>query len=389
MIFIRLLKLIIAIFLISYSNILPAEDVTPAKFLIVTDIHFDPFSGCVKSPKPCVLVDKLRMTNYQEWPKLFDQYGNKTISGQYHDANYPLLKSSLDKIHELHLKEKPQFVMLLGDFIAHDYRLKYRRYAKDKSLEGYQAFVKQTIQFLTYEFAREFPDIDVYPVIGNNDSYTGDYHCDPNGKFYQDAANIWSVLIKDKTNRENFQREFPAAGYYDIALPSNRNQHIIVLNTVLFSNRIQGEKVQAAALEELDWLHKKLKNAEENHQQVFIADHIPIGIDVFATLIARFATIKQFWQPDYTVQFEKEISLFPDLVTGIFSGHIHVNKLQMLSLKKVEGVPVYFTPSISPIFGNNPEFKIFSYNPSTFKITDIETFDYPLGQTATAEWKEE
>ncbi|MHB1948665.1 MAG: metallophosphoesterase [Gammaproteobacteria bacterium] len=358
-----------------------------AKFLSVADIHFDPFSGCSIFKKPCESLTKLREANYQDWPNVFEHYGEHSITSAYHDTNYPLLKSSLTAIDRVSKNEHPKFVLILGDFLAHDFHKKYVRYSGDKSRQGFENFVKKTLQFMTYEFAKEFPTIDVYPVVGNNDSYTGDYRVVPHGRFFQDVTDIWSTLIKNDANRESFKKDFPSGGYYVISIPNHANQKIIALNTVMFSSHIKKASVQKAASTQLEWLQKQLLKADKQKQQVMIIDHIPVGIDAFATIKNSFNTVKQFWQPNYTTQFENDVSHYPTLISGIFSGHIHMDTFQSLTLKKVGDIPIYITPSISPIYGNNPGFKLFTYEVKTLKVQSAEDYYYPLSENLENQWE--
>lgn len=357
-----------------------------AKFLSVADIHFDPFAGCVKSSKPCLSISKLRTAAPEKWAAIFEQYGEKTISNVYHDANYPLLKTSLIEIKKVNESEHPRFAMIMGDFIAHEFRRKYIKYSGDKTRDGYQAFVKKTFQFLAYEFVQTLPNLDIYPVIGNNDSYTGDYEVAPHGKFLQDMADIWSVGIKDKTNLDNFKRNLPILGYYKIVLPTNLKQSIIVLNSVLFSSHIHSKTIQAAANQEFHWLHEQLQYAKDHHQQVIIADHIPIGIDAYATIKNQFNHVQQFWQPVYNTQFEDELNQFPSVIIAILSAHIHSDTFQFITVNKVSEIPVYFTPSISPIYGNNPGFKVFNYDVKTLQLGNFDSYYFPLDQGGGLQW---
>src|SRR3990167_9818447 len=110
--------------------------------------------------------------------------------------------------------------MELGDTLAHDYRRLYKFYSGDRSYAGYQSFVRKTYQFVTLSLAREFPDVDVYMAVGNNDSYHGDYATVVSGPFFQDEAALWSGLIKTPSNRYAMRQGFSSAGYYAVNLPN-------------------------------------------------------------------------------------------------------------------------------------------------------------------------
>jgi sphingomyelin phosphodiesterase acid-like 3 len=388
MIWNRCWRIVIPVMLfIGYQTAFAVEVAIQDKFAAVADIHFDPFSGCIKKHKPCKLLTKLKETPYQQWESIFEKYGAKHISGYYHDANYPLLKSTLSELKQITQEQQPKFALLLGDFLAHHFREDYASYSTNNSNASYQIFVKKTLQFLTYEFQKVFPKIDVYPVVGNNDTYSGDYVTVPHGEFLSDIADVWSGLIKDEDNREDFLETFPAAGYYEVTLPDHEQNKIVVLNTVLFTDRIHRNQVKHAAMMQLQWLHKKLLDAQKHHQHVLLAFHVPIGIDVFATIKNKF-DIKEFWQITYTKRFEAELKQFSQTITAIFPAHIHMDTFQLIVLKQLANIPVNFTPSISPIFGNNPAFKIYSYDPQTFHLRSFEMYFYPL-DAGLPTWKRE
>lgn len=365
----------------------PSKEDDTAKFLSVADIHFDPYSACSAFQKPCESLQNLRKANYQDWPSIFERYGEQSITSAYHDTNYPLLKSSLLAIDKISKAEHPQFVLILGDFLAHDFYKKYVRYSGDKSRQGFENFVKKTLQFLTYEFAKEFPTVDIYPVVGNNDSYTGDYGVVPHGRFFQDVTEIWATLIKDAANRESFKKDFPTGGYYLITIPNHANLKIIALNTVMFSSHIRNASVRKAAKIQLEWLRNQLSKAGTQHQRVMLIDHIPVGIDAFATIKNKFNALKQFWHPIYTTEFENQVSHSQKLIIGIFSGHIHMDTFQSLTLKKVGDVPIYITPSISPIYGNNPAFKIFTYEIKTLNVRSADDYYFSLSDNLENKWE--
>lgn len=357
--------------LLSISNAW-SDDTKDPKFLSIADIHFNPFAGCKLSETPCLLITKLRSANFEEWEQIFEKYGEKHIPGPYYDTNYALLESALRDLNEINKREHPQFVLILGDFLAHNFTGQYKQYSHDKSKTGYQAFVKKTLQFLTYKFAQLFPDIDVYPVVGNNDSYTGDYQLIPSGQFFQDTAKTWGPLIKNKENRDNFKREFPIAGYYHVTLPTNKNQQIIILNSVLFSVHNDSSKVKVAAFAELAWLKTQLNKM--SNKPVLLAYHIPDAIDVYATFKAKFNKIFEFWKSTYSKLFENELPKNSANIKGLLAGHIHSDRYQGLSVKKIAKIPSDITPSISPIYGNNPAFKMYSYDVNTLELKTVTSY---------------
>lgn len=361
-----------------------------SKFITIADIHFDPMASCEKAAKPCAILTKLRKSPTSEWASIFVKYDDKQLAGYQHDTNYALLKSSLDELKVVSQKEHPNFILLLGDFIGHNFRDEYRLYSGDKTAAGYRDFVRKILQFMTDAIRQAAPGVEMYPVIGNNDSYTGDYEVVPHGRFLEDAANTWLPLITDKENRKQFHAAFSQGGYYDVGVPHHPNQRIIVLNTVLFSTNSQAVAAQAAAHAELAWLHGRLAAATKQHQKVLLAFHIPTGIDVYGTIKNVFSSILEFWQPAYNMAFQNELNQFPETVTGILPAHIHVDGFQWLMFNGVKEIPVSLTPSISPIFGNNPAFKVYTYDANTLRLIHFDTYSYPLNNSGpSASWQKE
>jgi sphingomyelin phosphodiesterase acid-like 3 len=343
-------------------------------FMTIADIHFDPFSSC--TTRPCPLIDKLRQSTASDWGKILAVY-DKSPPVYGEDANYPLLQSGMLEFQKIAATRHARFVLVLGDFIGHYYPYYYRRYSSDKSMSGYRSFVYKTLAFLTIELNRAFPDINVYAVVGNNDTYQKDYESEPGGQFFHDTANLWAGLIRDKVVSSNMRNQYLKAGYYSVTPPVQHGLRIIMLNTNLFSHRARGHNIDQAALTELNWLHNQLQDAKKNGQKVLIAMHIPEGIDVYATLRVKLFTLMQLWKSEYTSRFEAELRAFAPEISGILAGHLHADWFQILSFDENE-IPVLGTPSISPIFGNNPGFKVFTYTAQPRQLQDYTTYYYPL-----------
>lgn len=376
-------KLVLFIFTLIVSSHGWADN----KFISIADIHFSPFLSCPSSAASCPLIDKLRQSTYQEWSTLFEQNNKKNISRMFQDTNYFLFKLSVKKIQDISKKEKIDFIIILGDFLAHDFRKEYIKFSGDKTKEGYEAFVKKTLQFMVYEFNTAFPQMDIYPVIGNNDSYSGDYSIIPNGTFLRDTAKTWSSLIKNKKNKDSFVQDFPKAGYYQIETPNHSDLKVIVLNTILFSSHNHNQAAHKGAELQLSWLHNQLKETTKNHQKTILVYHIPVGVDVYATYKNQFHSIKEFWWDNYTKKFEDELNYSVKVIQGIYCAHIHVDTFQIIALQKLVEIPVYFTPSISPIYGNNPGFKVFTYNLENFNLEEARLYSLKYEQGSEPVWQ--
>lgn len=352
------------------------------KFLSIADLHFDPFTTCTASP--CPIIEELENAPADQWHAILEV--NDSKPPQYkQDSNFVLLQSSLNEFKQLAASEQPQFILELGDLLAHKFQDKYKNYSAIKTDAGYKIFVEKTMEFLTNEIAKTFPTIDVYMSVGNNDSYLGDYVSDPDGPFFKDMAALWSGLIKDKNNKAIMKQEFSSAGYYALDMPQQSILRLIVLNTNYFAPKSVAPA--DAAAKELSWFEQELANANANHQQVLIALHIPAGVDTFASLNQQPFKIIEFWQPQYSARFEDDLRQYSTSIMGIFAGHLHGEWFQLPNNDSVKKVPVSFTPSISPVNGNNPAFKIYRYDSSSLQLQDFVTYFYAINTTQS--WNKE
>jgi len=346
------------------------------QFISISDLHFNPFSSCkTASLSSCPIVDKLRVANYQDWDDILIQDGEDQLAKVGEETNYPLFASTLETLQQLEQEKHPAFGIVLGDLLAHDFHGRYIAYSHDYSTKGYEDFVNKTFQFITYKLHEAMPNLDIYGVVGNNDSYNGDYYVVPNGSFFHDTAKMWANLVRQPNNKTALLKDFPTAGYYAVMLP-DKHTRLIVLNTVLFSSHIEGKESDLAANQELGWLHQQLFSAAQEKQHVLIAFHLPPGIDVHNTVKTVFGNVKEFWQPAYQKAFLAEMQNNASIVIGILPGHLHMDAFQLIEAQQTT-LPVIFTPGISPQFGNNPGFKLYSIDSESGALKDFDAYYLP------------
>jgi sphingomyelin phosphodiesterase acid-like 3 len=345
-------------------------------FLALADIHFDPFLNC-SWLHACPLINKLNASPAKQWRELFAQYHVQAPQFRK-DSNFFLLESALSAAKQAAQSKHAQFVLMLGDFFGHEFYSKYKRYSNNKSKASYHAFLYKFLEFLTLELQSAFPSIDIYAVAGNNDSYQGDYVSKINGEFFNDAAQQWSSLIKNPVNRAAMQKQFSYAGYYSVILPYPENIKLIVLNTNIFSYKAKGKNLDAAAQREFDWLNSQLQTAKNNRQSVFIAMHIPEGVDVYITMRTRLMRVLKLWKPQYIQRFQALLNQYATEIAGIFSGHLHADSLRIATYADKHEIPLVGVTSISPIFGNNPGFEIFSYRLNPLHLETYSLYSFSM-----------
>src|SRR6266498_551954 len=237
------------------------------KFLSVSDIHFNPFADPA-------LVAKLEAADVSQWDAILASSTVTTFSAYGNDVNDPLLRSALGAMQKQ--LPSPAFVLISGDFLAHNFDKTYQQYATDKSQAAFSAFVTKAVAYVASSLRKAYPGVRIYPTLGNNDSDCGDYAVAPNGAFLANFRDVWTPIVSSPS----FRRRFPTGGYYHADVPGLKNVRIIALNTNFFSTNYKnpcGTPGPDAGLRELEWLDAELLLARAEHKRVWLLFHIPPG----------------------------------------------------------------------------------------------------------------
>jgi sphingomyelin phosphodiesterase acid-like 3 len=357
--------------------------------LSITDFHFDPFYD----PQ---LFQELVQSPASDWTRIF---ASSQISdyGQYgKDSNYNLFISALK--HAASLTPKAAFVLLAGDWLAHGLNDTYYHYADNRHPQGLYQFIDKTIAFLTQSIREQFPDIPIYPVLGNEDAYCGDYRLQPKGEFLRRTAKAWTTFFLDRYNQSAFMETFPMGGHYAVAAPGAPKHRIVVLNSVFFAADYRnqcGDLRDDPAGDQLRWLAAQLKDAADKGDKVWLLYHIPYGIDAYNTIMAtagsRVEKIIPLWQTGYQETFLKLLHEYRNTIRFTLAGHSHMDEFRMAPEAET-GRPSSFllvTPAISPIFQNNPGLQVLTYDRKTFALLDYTTHRLDLAAGLSAKWEEE
>jgi hypothetical protein len=363
---------------------------TPQRWLIVSDVHFDPFSD----PR---IVGRLNAAPVERWRGIFASTRTAAFSNYGSDTNYPLLESALQGMNRE--VSDPDVVIVAGDFLAHDFQKKFQAATKLQDEPSYEAFVDKTIAFLASEFHVAFPRARFVPVIGNNDSYCGDYASTPNSPFLAHMAQAWKTAVA-APDANAWAAQFATGGYYSLPLPIAGAQ-AVVLNDVFWSAKYANHCGEASADpggDELTWLRRTLSQ-NTAHRPVWVIGHIPVGVDVFSTLMKGMqgsGDVTMMLADPYNAAL---IALLGDprlnVVMSIV-GHTHMNAFRVLGPDASHPVaPMLLVPSISPVYNNNPAFTIADVDPQGAGIEDERVFvlqDLSLlakGGKRPAEWGRE
>lgn len=362
---------VLFIFLFSLLVACQSKHEPPASFLVLSDIHFNPFNSCDPKAKKCKIVDHLIDTPVTEWDVVFANYDNHLLN-TYHDDTSPALWNST-MLYIQSLKRQYQFALLTGDYLAHNYQQLFEQYTGDRSEHDYQNFVAKTNQYLIFRLQQAIPNTSIFVTIGNNDSYYGHYYTNPGGPFYKMMADVWQNTILNPGNKIRYRETAPYAGYYVIMPTSDSKNVIAVINTNLFAKKAIGYNIPIAAKQQLIWLERVLQSAAKNNAHVIIVSHIPFGINANSAAKTP-GKIPVLWQPQYQAQFEDLLDVYAGVVTDMISGHFHMDAFQILRLENGQRLLNTMVPGISSISGNNSAFKVYDYDKKTFQLLNFQTY---------------
>ena len=154
---------------------------------------------------------------------------------------------------------------------------------------------------------------------------------------------------------------------------------VIGLNTNPFAPQSSDQSAVAA---ELSWLDSTLASAQAGGKKVWLLMHIPPGADTVATATTpqafdndgQITTAAMMWVRDDQASFLHVLSKYPGLITLTLAAHTHKDEFRIMSPDDVLDI----TPSISPWFGNDPAFKVFTFTQDSFTPTNYRSLNYDL-----------
>ncbi|NVB36767.1 metallophosphoesterase [Pseudenhygromyxa sp. WMMC2535] len=371
-----------------------------ARFVSLSDLHFDPFIDPA-------LVPKLAAAEPEQWRELFeaaapDAAPSNAERGQ--DTSFALLDSSLralaDQLGSPAAGEPaPEFVVISGDFLAHHFRRKFdaamatqQDDARDEA--AYRRFVDKTLAFVTAELRAATGELPIFPALGNNDSYCGDYALAASGDFLRMAAATWAPQVSPETGeesedlREAFTETFAVGGYYQLPSPSDPEHRLIVLNTTFWSANYDrdacGEPSPDESPSELqfEWLSTALAEAREAGEHVWLIYHIPPGINVYPAAHPEHDDDQKpgcgdgaalFWRAGAEAAFLHMLDDYGETITASLAGHIHTDDFRLRTISGAATELVHITPAISPMFGNNPSYQVIDFEATEATLEDYST----------------
>lgn len=353
-----------------------AENNSVIKFIHLSDIHYDPFyDSNVSSSFFC----RQQMAN--STAKYFAPYGRVGC-----DSPVYLVENSFDAMRNVTTEEDVNFILITGDLSGHKMWTNYS--GPERVLDN--------IASVSGKIHSMFPNIPIFPLIGNND-LPGHYIL-PNSSndWYQRLLAYWEPLIlcsgcPGYAKNLNLQKSFLEGGYYNASIAGGKIA-LLVLNSLYWSFGVERSvEIDQKASQQLVWLESQLMLARARGQKAMLASHIPAGVDTYDS--------KPFWFSNYTDIYARiVVNNYSDTIIGQFFAHTHKDDYRLQEFSRdhtvsPQGLTKSFAliaPSISPVYHNNPAFRIVSIDKLRLSLMDYTQyymdlvmateFSYPVWQ---------
>ena len=337
----------------------PGPPPATGQFLAISDIHFDPFAD------PAI-VPKLIAAPAERWPAIFAESRQTQPVGAGSDTNYPLLDSTLKAAAAAGGRSGYDFVLLTGDLLRHDFETRFAQYGgADKA--ALSAFTIKTLAFVNREVQRRFRGAPLIEALGNNDNDCGDYQPRPGAPLLAAAGRTLTTVAGHEEARE----DFAAGGNYAIPHPRTPKHLFLVLDSVFWSPKYTdacGGSGSEAGSAQLAWLEWQLFLAKQRGQTISLVMHIPPGINPYESTAAAPVP---FWVDAWRDRFLAIAAAYAPLLRAGYAGHTHMDDFRILSTPAGPYLAIRVTPSVTPLFGNNPSFSVTRYG-----IADARPIDY-------------
>lgn len=360
---------------------------------VVSDLHLNPFTAPELAPR-------LAATEPKEWPSVFASANGQGFPARGADTNQALLASALDALSGT--AGDADLVVVTGDLLAHRFQETAAQVlGTSPTSDIVRALASKTALHVVGALRRALPGRPVLLALGNNDSECGDYQLEPGGAFLASLRDMVRELAGPDRLAQDFDQTYMAGGYYAMSHPTLAGVTILAVNDVLWSTDYRdvcGTSGDQAAEAMMDWLERQLGEARAAGRRVWLVHHIPVGIDAYATLHASTelscpARVTPFLKEPFASRFGQLLRDYAAAIQAVFAGHTHQDSYRLVLDAGASVGVEKVTPSISPVFGNNPGFHLFSYDRQTGDMIDFSTWYLAnleqASVTAPGEWRRE
>ena len=343
---------LLIVFLVNPSN----SDST-INFIFFNDIHLDLNYDENLSPSDNFCRNQTTInSSTNNSPKQFGQYGC--------DTPLALFQSMLS--YAKSVTKEPSFIVLGGDIVPHNVTL-----SREEN-DNLQTTVKN-------EITKQFPNTPLYMVIGNTD-FEKNY-----GSYEQDAVDFTALsTIYDAFLRENERRTFIKGGYFYKDFPDH-SIRILFLNSVIYSLEREFNESRKDPYNQFEFITNASKGAQSQGYSTGIIMHLPPNGNSY--LSGSQSSEQNGFHEYYAEQFNK--ILIDNDIKFVISGHTHLDTLSPTYSNQSDHLYSLGAPSVSPIKGNNPGFRVYSIRSHVIEDYIQYYADIQFNSEKTLNWEQE
>lgn len=224
--------------------------------------------------------------------------------------------------------------------------------------------VISVISNMTHTIRQHFPNLTVYPAVGNHDYWPQDQMPASTNVIYQAMAELWKPWLQPEALLTLSKGGF----YSQLVKPGLR---VVSLNTILYYGPDKSTENMTDPAGQFEWLRKTLEKSAQSQEKVYVIGHVPLGFLPFV----RNTTAMRKTHNEQLVSIFREYS---HVVAGHFYGHTHRDSIMVLLDQ--QGKPLsslFVAPAVTPIkhvlepYSNNPAFRVYLYDLKDYSMLDI------------------
>lgn len=375
----------------STAPVTPPSASSTYTVVAISDLHFNPLANPALFP---ALVSQ----SVDRWQGIFEAAQSTAPAAPAMfgaDTNYPSLVLALAA-----LRQNPgssPVILFSGDMLGHDLPEWFCALSSNPPIPvtnppaacqldapgtlAMQSFLDKTVAFVSMQIRASVGNVPVIFAPGNIDTYSV-YGAGPDASFLaHNAATLYTQLLGGSVGQASFQSTFTTLGSY-AAQPLGSKLLVLALDSNPFAQSPYPPPLDPNA--ELAWLDTQLAAAQSAGQKVWLIMHVPPGANTTATAQNAAKAVApnpktddeaaMMWQPQYQTRFTRILAKYPGLIAMAITGHTHMDEFRVLSTGDV----LLGIPGISPVFGNNPAFKVFTIAQATQMPMDYQSISYNL-----------
>jgi sphingomyelin phosphodiesterase acid-like 3 len=214
-----------------------------------------------------------------------------------------------------------------------------------------------THSHLTSALMADTTEFAVAETLGNND-VEPDYYLPvvANSSTLMQTSIIWnSTLTPDEVQTVRL------GGYYRREIAPGLL--LISLNTVLYSIHHAPDIPTSMIdpLEQFAWLGETLDLALQSSFKVIIIGHIAPVLDSYRRTL--------LWQQHFVDSYLAIVETYASIIVGQLFGHVHSDEFRIIDPTSA-AAPILLSGAVTPVYDNNPSFRIVEYSQFDNTITD-------------------